>query len=65
MRIRGRGLGFRRRQRRNDRRIEQMPQVEASPRSVDFEDALPRYENGKLYIKRLRDRYWKDRAGKI
>jgi len=35
------------------------------PRSVDFEDALPRYENGKLYIKRLRDRYWKDRAGKI
>jgi long-chain acyl-CoA synthetase len=35
------------------------------PRSVDFEDALPRYENGKLYIRRLRDRYWKDRAGKI
>jgi long-chain acyl-CoA synthetase len=35
------------------------------PRSVDFEAELPRYLNGKLYVRRLRDRYWKDRAGKI
>jgi long-chain acyl-CoA synthetase len=35
------------------------------PRSIDFEDALPRYSNGKLYIQQLRDRYWKDRSRKI
>ena len=28
------------------------------PRSVDFTDALPRGENGKLYKKKLRDSYW-------
>jgi long-chain acyl-CoA synthetase len=28
------------------------------PRSVDFTDALPRGENGKLYKKGLRDAYW-------
>jgi fatty-acyl-CoA synthase len=30
------------------------------PRSVDFTDALPRGENGKLYKKKLRDTYWAD-----
>ena len=28
------------------------------PKSVDFEKALPRQENGKLYKRALRDRYW-------
>lgn len=35
------------------------------PRSIDFEDELPRHPSGKLYIRRLRDRYWADRAGSI
>ena len=29
-----------------------------SPRSVDFEEQLPRHPTGKLYKKILRDRYW-------
>jgi acyl-CoA synthetase (AMP-forming)/AMP-acid ligase II len=28
------------------------------PRSVDFERELPRLENGKLYKRRIKDRYW-------
>jgi long-chain acyl-CoA synthetase len=32
------------------------------PRSVDFTDALPRGENGKLYKKPLRDAYWASSA---
>jgi long-chain acyl-CoA synthetase len=28
------------------------------PRSVDFDPALPRLDNGKLYKRALRDRYW-------
>ena len=28
------------------------------PRSIDFEEALPRLETGKLYKRLLRDRYW-------
>ena len=31
------------------------------PRSVDFEDQLPRHPTGKLYTRLLRDRYWEGR----
>ncbi|HET6950050.1 MAG TPA: AMP-binding protein [Acidimicrobiales bacterium] len=33
------------------------------PRSVDFRDALPRTEAGKLYKRLLRDEYWRETAG--
>ena len=29
------------------------------PRSIDFEQRLPRYPTGKLYLQALRDRYWR------
>jgi len=35
------------------------------PRSIDFEDALPRHDSGKLYVRRLRDRYWQGRDRRI
>jgi long-chain acyl-CoA synthetase len=35
------------------------------PRSLDFEEALPRHPSGKLYVRRLRDRYWQGRERKI
>ncbi|MBW2274072.1 MAG: AMP-binding protein [Deltaproteobacteria bacterium] len=35
------------------------------PRSIDFEDELPRHPTGKLYTRLLRDRYWKDRDRSI
>jgi long-chain acyl-CoA synthetase len=35
------------------------------PRSVDFESALPRHPSGKLYIRRLRERYWAGRDRSI
>lgn len=35
------------------------------PRTIDFEDTLPRESTGKLYIRRLRDRYWKGRGRRI
>ena len=35
------------------------------PRSVDFEDELPRLPTGKLYKRLLRDRYWKGEGQRI
>ncbi len=35
------------------------------PRSVDFEEQLPRHPTGKLYTRLLRDPYWKDRASSV
>lgn len=35
------------------------------PRSIDFETQLPREASGKLYIRRLRDRYWHDQERNI
>jgi len=35
------------------------------PRSVDYEEQLPRLPTGKLYKKGLRDRYWADGPNKI
>jgi acyl-CoA synthetase (AMP-forming)/AMP-acid ligase II len=35
------------------------------PRSVDFEQELPRHPTGKLYKRLLRDRYWEGRANRL
>jgi len=35
------------------------------PRSIDFDDALPRLPTGKLYKRILKDRYWPDSKNKI
>ncbi len=35
------------------------------PRSIDFDPELPRDPNGKLYKRRIRDRYWEGRASRI
>ena len=35
------------------------------PRSIDFEPELPRDPNGKLYKRRLRDRYWEGHEGRL
>ncbi|MCX4095638.1 AMP-binding protein [Nocardia sp. alder85J] len=35
------------------------------PRSIDFVEALPRAENGKLYKRRIRDGYWQNRDRSI
>jgi long-chain acyl-CoA synthetase len=35
------------------------------PRTVDFEDSLPRLPTGKLYKRLLRDRYWSGHSGRI
>ena len=35
------------------------------PRSIDFENELPRLPTGKLYKRILRDRYWGNRTSRI
>ena len=35
------------------------------PRSIDFEDELPRHPTGKLYTRLLRDKYWAGRASSV
>jgi long-chain acyl-CoA synthetase len=35
------------------------------PRTIEFEDELPRDPNGKLYKRRIRERYWQGRASRI
>ena len=35
------------------------------PRSIDFEEELPRHPTGKLYKRLLRDRYWGDKKSRI
>jgi len=35
------------------------------PRTIDFEDELPRLPTGKLYKRLLRDRYWTDGDSRI
>jgi acyl-CoA synthetase (AMP-forming)/AMP-acid ligase II len=35
------------------------------PRTVDFDPQLPRDPNGKLYKRRVRDRYWQGRSSRI
>ena len=36
-----------------------------APRSIDFEDAMPRHPTGKLYKRLLREPYWKDTGRRI
>jgi long-chain acyl-CoA synthetase len=35
------------------------------PRTVEFDPELPRDPNGKLYKRRIRDRYWQERTSRI
>ncbi len=35
------------------------------PRSIDFEEELPRHPTGKLYKRLLKDRYWQDQKGNL
>ena len=35
------------------------------PRSIDFEAQLPRHDNGKLYKRLIRDRYWGEKQSRI
>jgi long-chain acyl-CoA synthetase len=35
------------------------------PRTVEFDPALPRDPNGKLYKRRIRERYWQGRMSRI
>lgn len=35
------------------------------PRTIEFDPALPRDPNGKLYKRRIRDRYWQGKMSRI
>jgi long-chain acyl-CoA synthetase len=35
------------------------------PRSYDYVEQLPRLDNGKLYKRALRDRYWAGRESRV
>jgi len=35
------------------------------PRAIEFIDSLPRQDNGKLYKKKLKDKYWADKGRQI
>ncbi|PKQ02623.1 MAG: acyl-CoA synthetase, partial [Alphaproteobacteria bacterium HGW-Alphaproteobacteria-12] len=35
------------------------------PRSIDFQEELPRHPTGKLYKRLIRDRYWGNKDSKI
>jgi len=35
------------------------------PRSIDFAERLPRHPSGKLYVRELRDPYWKGHTRRI
>ena len=43
---------------------EQLAQIKC-PRSVDFDEELPRHPTGKLYKRLVRDRYWGNHDSKI
>jgi long-chain acyl-CoA synthetase len=36
-----------------------------TPRLVEFSDSLPREDSGKIFKRRLREPYWRDREGAI
>jgi long-chain acyl-CoA synthetase len=35
------------------------------PRRIEFHDELPRTDSGKLYVRRLKERHWKDSGRRI
>jgi long-chain acyl-CoA synthetase len=35
------------------------------PRTIEFDPQLPRDPNGKLYKRRIRERYWQGRSSRI
>jgi long-chain acyl-CoA synthetase len=39
--------------------------IQKCPRSIDFEESLPRLPTGKLYKRILRDRYWGNKTSRI
>ena len=50
---------------RTDRLLRPVAVAPEVPRSIDFEDELPRLPTGKLYKRLLRDRYWGNKNSRI